>query len=62
MLQAAYNAIDIANAADPKKEEVAYGQRMTVALLAFCPDASVNLKLSDRIMPGDTLYVRERSL
>jgi hypothetical protein len=52
-LAATLNAIDAANAADPRAEEGApaellYARRMTETLAAFAPDASAHLRIAAR--------------
>jgi hypothetical protein len=47
-LQEALAALDAANAADPKGEALAYGQRMTAELERLVPDASDILRIAAR--------------
>lgn len=47
-LAAALAAIDAANAADPKGEALAYGQRMSAELARLFPDASEVLQIAAR--------------
>lgn len=47
-LQQALSALDVANAADPKGEALAYGQRMTAELARMVPDASEVLQIAAR--------------
>jgi hypothetical protein len=52
-LDATLNAIDAANAADPRREdgapsELLYARRMTETLAAFAPDASAHLRIAAR--------------